>query len=198
MFCPECRTKKKNYVIAFVGDKISCKYWLLYKCFCFAHKSHWWEEDRRKSTVIGSLCIARLAELKKRDIYTLDRYAHIIAETEQHFQLDSFKAVISAARVCHAWIKVTALPFDRSRISVSLAEALYLLQFAWCMLNCWAKEWMLKRLCYINYQVTGFDDYYYYFYSVLYFTQLNASIKKTKSSCEIIPTLLKKKMLFWS
>ncbi len=72
-----------------------------------------------------------MAELKKRDIYTLDRYAHVIAETEQHFQLDSFKAVISVARVCHAWIKVTALPFDHSCISVSLAESLYLLQFAW-------------------------------------------------------------------
>lgn len=86
--------------------------------------------------VIGCLCTARLAELKNRDIYTLDRYVHIIAETEQHFQLDSFKAVISVARVCHAWIKVTALPFDHCCISMSLAEALHLLQFAWCMLNC--------------------------------------------------------------
>lgn len=42
---------------------------------------------------------------------------HVIAESEQPFQLNSFKAVISVATVCHAWIKVTILAFDHFRVT---------------------------------------------------------------------------------
>jgi len=141
--------EKKNDVIAFLGDEISYKCCLSYKRYCFAQAYHWREEDHRKAfcavKVIGCLCFLIQPAWQCRDIYTLDHYVHIIAKTEQHFQLDSFKAVILVARES-CLDKSDSTTIYHSCMSVSLAEALYLLQFAWCMLNCWAEERMWKRI----------------------------------------------------